>query len=48
MAQRARRERMIWGLIVGFLVIGAFLIGLGSIITKVLNTIDEEERNEDN
>ena len=48
MAQRARRETMIWGLVVGFLVIGAFLIGLGSVITKVLNAIDEEDKDENN
>ena len=38
---------MIVGFIVGLLVIGAFLIGLGAVITKVMNSIDEEEKEDE-
>lgn len=38
---------MIWGFIIGLSVIGAFLIGLGAIINKVMNSIDEEDGDED-
>lgn len=38
---------MIVGFIVGLLIIGAFLIGLGAVITKVMNSIDEEDGDED-
>ena len=38
---------MIVGFIVGLSVIGAFLIGLGAVITKVMNSIDMEEGEDD-
>ena len=38
---------MIWGFIIGLSVIGAFLIGLGAVINKVMNSVDIEEENED-
>lgn len=38
---------MIVGFIVGLSVIGAFLIGLGAVINKVINSIDEEDGDED-